>query len=314
MLTSVIIPTHNRAKTLLLCLDALSELNISPEIYEIIIVDNCSTDTTRDTCLNFAKTNPSLQIRYIFEEKQGVSFARNRGVIESRGEIVCFLDDDSPPTTEWLASLLKPFADPNVGCVGGPSILDFQGQQIPPWLRGDLQVYLSAYGLPYTKPTQVSRWEHYPYSCNMAIRRNMFNHLGYFRTDLDRTGNQVLAAGDTEMAERIFKAGWKVIYVPNAPVRHLVPPERLTKDHIYRIGRGLAESHIIITSDPRPHLIARWFASDLWYATRMFFGFVIAVVRRKPLWFDDYIRFWIVAMRIPIRLRVVFRRSAGKDI
>lgn len=306
MQTSIIIPTHNRADVLLLCLEAVSQLKADPSTYEVIVVDNASTDRTKDVCASFADSHPNLSVRYIFESAQGVSYARNRGVKEAQDEIICLLDDDSPPTPEWLDSLLRPFSDPTVGCTGGPSIPDFQGQQIPNWLQGDLQGLLSGYGLPFTEPTQVSRWEHYPLSCNMAIRKRLFDELGNFRTDLDRTGNQALAAGDTEMADRINKAGWKVIYVPDAPVNHLVPPDRLTKAHIYRIGRGLAESHIILTGDRNPFHIMRWFASDMWYALRMFFWFVVALIKRKTLWFDDYMRFWMVAQRIPIRLKRVF--------
>ena len=105
------------------------------------------------------------------------------------------------------------------------------------------------------------------------------------------------------------------MYVPNAPVQHIVAPERLDKKHIYRIGRGLAESHIILTSEPGLRRVARWFASDLWYAIRMFFRLIIAVVRRNPLWFDDYMRFWMVAQRIPIRfMRILKNHMKGKSV
>lgn len=300
---SIIVPTHNRAKVLPICLEALAALDTDPATYEIIIVDNNSIDSTKDACSIFAMAYPSLSIRCIFESTLGVSHARNRGVGEAQGAITCFLDDDSPPTPGWLNVLLESFSDQKVGCAGGASILDYQGHEVPAWLQGDLQGLLSGYSLPYTKPTEVSRWDQFPLSCNMAIRRSIFAELGLFRTDLDRSGNQVLAAGDTEMADRIRKAGWKVMYLPNAPVRHLVPPERLTKTHIYRIGRGLAQSHILLTSDPRPHMIMRWFGSDLWYTTRMFLRFVLAIIQGRSLWFDDYMRFWMVATRIPIRIR-----------
>lgn len=303
---SIIIPTFNRADCLGKCLAATAAQMMDPTTFEIIIVDNNSSDNTQDACLKFIQTHPYLHIRYVCETKQGVSYARNRGVAEASGEIVCFLDDDSPPAPEWLNLLLKPFNNPTVGCVGGPSIPDYQGQEIPLWLRGDLQGLLSGYTLSYSEPTQVSRWDQFPLSCNMAIRRSLFSDLGFFRLDLDRSGNQVLAAGDTEMADRINKAGWKVMYVPDASVQHIVPPERLDKKHIYRIGQGLAESHIILTSDPRPHKIARWFASDLWYATRMFFRLATAIMRRNPLWFDDYMRFWMVAKRIPLRVKALW--------
>jgi GT2 family glycosyltransferase len=308
---SIIIATYKRAAYLSNCLEALAALETDPATFEIIVVDNNSPDNTRDVCLSFAQTHPALQMRYMLEKKQGASHARNRGVAEARGETVCFVDDDSPPAPEWLNILLEIFNDPSVGCAGGPSIPDYQGQEVPPWLRGDLQGLLSGYTLPYTKPTPVSRWDQLPLSCNMAIRRSLFTDLGFLRTDLDRSGGQVLAAGDTEMADRINKAGWKVMYIPDAPVRHLVAPERLDKKHIYRIGRGLAASHIILTSDPRLHMIARWFASDIWYATRMFFRLTVAVIRRKPLWFDDYMRFWMVAKRIPLRAKSLLQSNAA---
>jgi glycosyltransferase involved in cell wall biosynthesis len=308
---SIIIATYNRADYLSKCLKALAALETDPTTFEIIVIDNNSTDNTEQVVLDFAQLHPTLSMRYVCETNQGASYARNRGIAEARGEVLCFLDDDSPPCSEWLNVLLDGFADEAVGCVGGPSILDYQGQERPPWLRGDLQGLLSGYTLPYTKPTPVSRWDQLPLSCNMAIRQSLFTDLGFLRTDLDRSGGQVLAAADTEIADRINKAGWKVMYVPDAPVRHLVAPERLDKKHIYRIGQGLAASHIILTSDPRLHVIARWFASDLWYTTRTFFRLVIAVIGRKPLWFDDYMRFWMVAMRIPLRAKSLLRNNVA---
>lgn len=312
MKASIIIPTYNRADILLLCLTAVSQLKTDPSLFEIIVVDNASTDHTKDVCLHYAKIHPDLSVRYIFESMQGVSYARNSGVIEAQGEIVCLLDDDSPPTPEWLNALLDPFSDPQVGCVGGPSVLDYQGQPIPAWLAGDLKVHLSAYGLPYTKTTQVSRWEYYPLSCNMAIRRSLFAELGYFRTDLDRSGDYVLAAGDTEMADRIHSAGWKVLYVPHALVNHLVSPNRLSKDYVYHIGRGLAETHILLTYDRNPLRLFRWFMSDAWYATRMFFLLIVAILKRKPLWFDDYMRFWMAAQRLPVRFIRLFKEKKNR--
>lgn len=302
---SIIIPTYNRASYLSICLEALTAQTMDKTAFEIIIVDNNSLDNTRDIVLDFAKSNPTLHVRYVFEARQGVCHARNRGIAKARGEILCFLDDDALPSPEWLSALLVGFADPTVGCVGGPAIPDYQGQERPPWLQGDLQGLLGGYKLPYTKPTPVSSVDEFPFGCNMAFRGRLFTDLGSFRTDLDRSGGQVLAAGDTDMIERVHKAGWKVVYLPNATVRHIVTPKRLEKSYIYRIGWGLAASHVILTSDPRPHMVVRWFASDLWYATRMLFKLVAAILRRKPLWFDDYMRFWIVANRIPIRARVL---------
>jgi hypothetical protein len=130
--------------------------------------------------------------------------------------------------------------------------------------------------------------------------------LGGFRTDLDRCAEEVLAAGDTEMIDRVHQAGWLVLYLPDAKVNHLVEPARLTKPYLYKIGGGLAKSHVILTADCQPWKILRCFLSDSWYAARMLGAFLRALVSRKRLWFDDYMRFWMVAKRIPLRVRSLF--------
>lgn len=310
---SVIIPTCNRSAYLTKCLDALLSLHTDLTTSEIIVVDNNSTDNTRDVVFKFIERHPSL-FCYVRETQQGLSYARNRGVAEAKGEIVCFLDDDASPFPEWLNALMKGFLDPAVGCVGGPAVLDYQGQERPPWLHADLQGLLSGYMLPYLEPVSVSKIAEFPFGCNMAFRRTVFKDVGLFRIDLDRSGKQVLAAGDTEMISRVHAAGWKVMYLPQAQVHHLVAPERLKKEYIYRIGRGLAGSHILLTASPHTSMVLRWFASDLWYATRMFFKLIGAVVSQKPHWFDDFMRFWIVSQRIPIRFMKIIKRPAKVEI
>lgn len=307
---SIVIATYNRSPYLSQCLAALARLEFDPKRFEILIVDNNSNDDTSTVVMHYIQDHPELNIRSICEKKQGASHARNRGIEEARGGIICFLDDDSPPSPHWLNPLLQAFNDPLVGCAGGPSILDFQGQEIPWWLDGDLQSLLSSYALPYTEITQLTEWYQFPLSCNMAIRRRLFYEVGFLRADLSKIADQPLAAAETELAARINKAGWKVVYVPYGPVHHLVSPERLKKEYIYHRGRGLAKSHIILTDCRKPHIILRWFASDGWYAARRFFWLSIAVIKRNDKWFDDYIRFWIIAQRIPLRFRRLFWRRS----
>lgn len=306
---SIIIPTYNRAAYLSECLKAVAALKTDPATFEIIIVDNNSPDNTQDVSSKFAQAHPMLQTKYILETRQGLGYGRNRGVIEAKGNILCFLDDDALPYPEWLSVILSEFRDPTIGCFGGPALLNYQGQERPKWLKGDLQGLLSGYVLPYTKPTLVSKVAEFPFGCNMAFRKEVFNELGFFRTDLDRSGNQVLAAGDTEMIARAHKTGWKVMYLPEAQVSHLVAPERLKKEYIYLIGRGLAQSHVLITEDSRPRVIFRWFVSDSWYTTRMFLSFILSFIRGNPLWFDDYMRFWMVGMRIPLRVKSLIKEG-----
>jgi GT2 family glycosyltransferase len=142
----------------------------------------------------------------------------------------------------------------------------------------------------------------------MAVRRDALDQVEAFRGDLGRIGAVKLTGGETDLINRIHKAGWKVIYVPAAGVRHIVSAERLEKSYIYKIGYGHAASHVILTSDSRPFMVLRWFASDIWYATRRLFWLVLALVKRKQLWFDDYMHFWMIANRIPIRFKALLKR------
>jgi GT2 family glycosyltransferase len=306
---SIIIPTYKRAAYLSKCLAAVAALQTDPATFEVIIVDNNSPDNTQDVSLKFAQAHPGLQVRYLYETEQGYTAANNRGVAEARSELLCFLDDDSPPETDWLNALLEPFKDPQVGCTGGPSILNYQGQEVPLWLRGTLAGMISGYVLPYAEPTPVSLWTELPLGCNMAIRRSVFADIGFFRTDLGKSGDNLRAGGETQLIERIYQAGWKIMYVPGAKVHHFVSPERLDVSYIYRRGRGLAETYVVLTADTRLSKVAGWFVSDLKHASHMFFWLMVALVKRKQLWFDDYMRFWIAAQRLPLRLKIFLRDS-----
>lgn len=302
---SIIVPTYNRADYLGKCLDAIAGQTVGISFFEVIVVDNNSKDHTKDVVSVFARSHPLLSLRYFLENKQGTSFARNRGIIEAFGNILCFADDDTLPCSDWLKELLDTFVDADIGCAGGPMELDYQGLERPSHLRGDLQGLLGGFQLSYSVPTVVTDWTEFPWGGNMAFRKDIFSVVGFFSTALGPSADIRLTAEETEFIRRIPEHGYKVLYVPTAITKHLVPPERLKKSYIYKVGYGLASSHVILTSDPRPYMILRWLFSDLWFAFRLFGKLIISLLKMKPLWFDDYFRYWMVAKRIPIRLRAI---------
>jgi glycosyltransferase involved in cell wall biosynthesis len=302
---SVIIPTLNRADILRSCLDAIACQTAAPDTFEIIIVDNNSTDHTRDVVRGFGDANPKLTIRYLLETAPGASAARNCGVRAATGGTLFFVDDDSIAAPEWLETLHSAFGNPEMGCAGGPIDLDYRGQERPRHLLGDLQGLLGAFQLPYDEPTVVSDWTELPWGSNMAFRREVFSEGGMFRTDLGPQGDRRLNAEETEFIDRIRRSGWKVVYIPGARVRHGVPPERLARAYLYRAGRSLAASHVILTHRGTLRSTLRWFASDLWFACRLGVRFLVALMTGKRLWFDDFMRFWMVAMRIPMRVGAI---------
>jgi len=298
---SVIIPTYNRATHLVDCLEALVAQATGQCGVEVVVVDNNSTDGTEGAVRRFLESHEPCVARYVLEPRQGLTHARNRGVAEARGEVVCFLDDDAIPTPGWLTTVMEAFDDPGIGCVGGPMVPDYQGQVRPPWLNGDLQGMVGGFRLPYAAQRAVSAVTELPWGGNMAFRRTVFEDVGLFRPDLDPSGVVRLVGGETELITRVCRAGWTVAYLPGAAVLHRVMPSQLEKAYIFREAKVLAATHVVLTHDSRITVTVRWFLSDLWYATRLLVKLMAALARRSPLWFDDYVRFWAVAQRIPIR-------------
>jgi len=104
---SVVICTYNRQAYIVSCLQHLAKQSLPLQQYEVIVVDNCSTDETALLVKHFLHQNSSLPFRYVFEENKGLSYARGRGVAESKSEIILYIDDDA----EADEHLLKTFVD-----------------------------------------------------------------------------------------------------------------------------------------------------------------------------------------------------------
>ncbi len=230
---SVVIPTHNRAETLALTLQSvLAQQADIP--FEVIVVDNNSTDRTREVVEEFAR-KATVEVRYVFEPVQGSSAARNAGIAVSRGEVIAFLDDDVIASPGWLAALAEAYAElPDAWCIGGRVTLQLPAQ-LPSWLvplDGLLASYLSQQDLG----PEVVRIE-YPrglISANLSVRREALERVGGFCGRLGRFRERLLCGEDIELCHRIQRAGGGVYYCGAASVVHLVPSGRLTKTFFRR--------------------------------------------------------------------------------
>jgi glycosyltransferase involved in cell wall biosynthesis len=131
---SVIIPTLNQSAKLKQCLSHLSRLSFDPDLFEVLVVDNRngSTDATKDVSLSFQGKIKNL--RYLFCESPGLMAARHMGCDEAKGEFLCYLDDDSLVTKDWLKGISESFADEDVVMVGGPCIPEYEIEP-PHWVE-----------------------------------------------------------------------------------------------------------------------------------------------------------------------------------
>lgn len=234
-LISAIICTHNREQYLGAAIDSL--LSQSIENYEIIVVDNASTDSTaaiaqaRIQQCEKQQTQASTHtpdIRYIYEETLGLSVARNTGAAAARGQILAYLDDDAEASEGWLEALVQAFeADEKLAIAGGKVTLIWPPKASPPrWLSDDLSSSLGAYDLG-DQILPIQRPELTPRGLNYAVRKAFIDSVGGFDTNLGRVGTNLLSNEEQQMTRLALDKDWRVTYLPEALVAHNVAPARM---------------------------------------------------------------------------------------
>ena len=117
MKVSVVVPFYNAERTLAECLEALADQDYAE--YEVILVDNNSTDLSPAIAREFLETHPDFEAQLVREQRQGVSIARNSGARLATGEIIANTDSDCLPTRSWLSELVEAFADEEIAAVAG---------------------------------------------------------------------------------------------------------------------------------------------------------------------------------------------------
>ncbi|MBK1714384.1 glycosyltransferase [Rubrivivax gelatinosus] len=230
---TVIVCTYNRAASLADTLAALAALELAPGFeWELVVVDNNSRDATRQTVEDFAAAHPALALRYVFEARQGLSHARNRGIAEARGAILAFTDDDVLPAPDWLALLVRGMEEHGCAAAGG-YIAPLWLAPPPAWLTERFYGFL-ALKTDEDGPKPVSEPEHMPFGASLVFRREVFERLGGFDPNLGRKGAVLAGGEEIDVLMRVVHDGGRVVYFPQARVRHKVEAFRLNKRYFRR--------------------------------------------------------------------------------
>jgi glycosyltransferase involved in cell wall biosynthesis len=241
MKVSIIICTFNRCDFLAQALESLLNLAVPHALgWEVLIVDNNSTDSTKRVAESFTARHPEL-FRYIFESTQGKSFALNTGIREARGEILAFSDDDVTFDSQWLTELNSTFDKFDCAGVGG-KIIPVWSSPKPDWFQEDGPHKLSPAIVSFNLGDSPCPLKTAPFGANMAFRKEMFLKYGGFRADLGLDAGRRIGAEDSEFCRRLFKAGESTFYAPRAIVYHPVEKRRTEKKYFqdWYLGRGRA--------------------------------------------------------------------------
>jgi glycosyltransferase involved in cell wall biosynthesis len=231
---SVLIATYNRAAELRDSLQSLKRLSPAAE-WEVIVIDNNSTDETQQVVVEEAKTFP-VELRYLFEPQQGRSAALNAGISAARGEILATTDDDVRVQPDWLSCAETALETLDADYVGG-RVLPLWPAEPPSWIpnHGGKQwavLALLDYG---PEPVPFFKYAHrVPIGVNMAFRRDAFERAGLWSNRVGRKKGTLLGQEVREWTLRARRAGLRGSYTPTMVVQHLIPRERLRKAYFRR--------------------------------------------------------------------------------
>ncbi|ALP54075.1 hypothetical protein Tel_13560 [Candidatus Tenderia electrophaga] len=236
---TVIICTYNRSGNLPVCLDHLArQEGVEGLDWEVLVVDNNSSDDTRQVVERLAETLP-IRIRYSFEAEQGLNNARNHGVNDSGGKYFCYVDDDILVKSDWLAALYEALEQNDADAVGGRIHLD-PDIKLPPWVTPEVWGFLGYqdYG---EEPFRMDGVVQYPYGGNMSFNRRVVDKIGLFNPKVGRKGQgrkrgELFKGAETDYFHRLAATDdARIFYQPKAIVYHQILPHQLERKYFLTI-------------------------------------------------------------------------------
>ena len=239
---SVVVCTYNRSALLKRILHSLAgQRDVAP--FEVIVVDNHSTDDTQQVLKEWKPVQTFRLITGYEETKGHYAKARNVGLHLASSEIVAFVDDDVRVPPHWAAHLLAVFAAvPDIGAVGGPVTPEWEQDPPPEWVTPELFVCIGVgdYG---SEARLLSRKE-FPIGANMAFKADVLRSVGGFDPRFGIIGDYSIYNDEVELVERLRRKGVKVYYDPRLEVFHLVAAARTNKKYFLKRrsidGRSIA--------------------------------------------------------------------------
>lgn len=245
---TIAICTYNGAERIP---DVLDALNLQQETehltWEVLVIDNASQDHTHEVVQQYAdQDNGKYLLRYVFESQKGLAFARNRAVLEARGNLVAFLDDDNIPAANWILKATE-FAQksPKVGAFGGKIKGQFEAP--PPKDFNKIAVFLAILDRGEVAHCYTPQRGVLPPGAGLVVRRQTWLDNNPQKALLTgRTQTSLMAGEDLEVLAHIQKVGWEIWYTPEMVIHHKIPQSRLEEEYLLKLvwGIGICRHHI----------------------------------------------------------------------
>lgn len=256
---TVVIPTRNRAQLLAAALHSLVTQTLPKHSFEVLIIDNGSTDGTAEVVQD--NVSAMTNLRYCFEPEPGLHAGRHRGMLEARGDLLVFADDDIEAMPSWLATLAEVFKDPDVAMVGGNNRPMFM-ESPPAWLMSlwSRRHQLGGRALPALSILELDGPARAisPYNvwgCNFAIRKQVLLKAGGFHPDgMPRELIRFRGDGETHVSRFVAESSMKCLFHPGASVYHKITKGRMTIDYFRQRGfnQGVSDSYTRLRQQDTP--------------------------------------------------------------
>jgi len=249
LLASVVVCTYKRPDSLMDTLRSVAAQSIPRSDYEVLLVNNDPAEDLGDIVEDLRRThfsdNPE-RLRLIQCPLKGLSHARNAGISEARGVVVCFIDDDAVAAPDWIEATLAAYEEnPDAGVVGGKILLTVP-DQTPRWFNPDAWRYWSYFPAKYESTTEVVDWWKFPWGANWTARREVLLKIGGFRHGYGRKGKDFGAGEEVIAASLARDLGHTVLIEPRSAVQHNVDPARFTKRDLRKlITAGLLTNYFM---------------------------------------------------------------------
>ncbi len=218
---SIVVCTYNRQKFIYNCLQCLSLQTLDKACFEVVFVDNNSTDKSAEIIKEYISTHPDLPYRYVFEASKGLAFARNRGIQEAKYDVITFIDDDAEAIPEFAKTIYDfLILHPEAAGAGGRVLPKYSEDGEPRWMNKYLAGYVGVadHGQP---PRRYEGKMKYPAGCNMTYRKDVLLKSGGFNNKL------TFRSDDKQIYFAIKPINDIVYYIPDALVYHNIDNERL---------------------------------------------------------------------------------------
>jgi glucosyl-dolichyl phosphate glucuronosyltransferase len=226
---SAVICTYNRPQELKNAVESLLNQSLDGNEYEIVVINNGPPFYAENIIAQFNSTTPL--IRYAYEEKLGLSYARNKGIQEAMGKYIAFLDDDAIANRDWLKWLLTAFEEttPAPDIVGGRISIMYTVKEKPKYVTKELEDFLGTldYGDKQFFITELN-WRQL-YSGNLAVKKDAVKKTGYFDPQFGRRGKLLFSGEETLFLRKAFRGGCIILYEPLMRITHVIPKERLRR-------------------------------------------------------------------------------------